>query len=135
MVRVEIDEEPQPYGWESDDESISEVGWCVEIPGELYWGDADCCEVDVRCKTRIVANNLGSIPLSKDHSADTRDRGFLLNFFRFRHDAHLIGFSFRPLTISSRDTPLTLMTLNRTPGRSPYERPMPDRISFRASAH
>ncbi len=39
VVRVEIDEEPQPYGWESNDESISEVGWCVEIPSELYWGE------------------------------------------------------------------------------------------------
>ena len=38
VVRVEIEEEPQPYGWESDDDSISEVGWCVEIPGDLYWG-------------------------------------------------------------------------------------------------
>ena len=39
VVRVEIDEEPQPYGWESEDEKISEVGWCVELPGELYWGE------------------------------------------------------------------------------------------------
>ena len=41
VVRVEIDEEPQPYGWESEDEMISEVGWCVEIPGELYWGEKE----------------------------------------------------------------------------------------------
>ena len=41
VVRVEIDEEPQPYGWESEDESISEVGWCVEIPAELYWGEKE----------------------------------------------------------------------------------------------
>ena len=39
VVRVEIDEEPQPNGWESEDEKISEVGWCVEIPAELYWGE------------------------------------------------------------------------------------------------
>lgn len=39
VVRVEIDEEPQPYGWESEDEKISEVGWCVDIPAELYWGE------------------------------------------------------------------------------------------------
>ena len=31
VVRVEIDEEPQPYGWESEDEKISEVGWCVKF--------------------------------------------------------------------------------------------------------
>ena len=41
VVRVEIDEEPQPYGWESEDEKISEVGWCVEIPAELYWGQKE----------------------------------------------------------------------------------------------
>ena len=39
VVRVEIDEEPQPYGWESEDEKISEVGWCVDIPAELFWGE------------------------------------------------------------------------------------------------
>ena len=32
---------------------------------------------------------------------------------------HLIGFSLRPLTISSRETPLPLITLNLTPGISP----------------
>ena len=41
VVRVEIDEEPQPYGWESEDEKIREVGWCVEIPAELYWGEKE----------------------------------------------------------------------------------------------
>lgn len=41
VVRVEIDEEPQPYSWESEDEKISEVGWCVEIPAELYWGEKE----------------------------------------------------------------------------------------------
>ncbi len=39
VVRVEIDEEPQPYGWESEDEKISEVGWCLDIPAELFWGE------------------------------------------------------------------------------------------------
>ncbi len=38
VVLVEIDEEPEPYGWDSEDENIEEVGWCVEIPDELYWG-------------------------------------------------------------------------------------------------
>ena len=41
VVRVEIDEEPQPYGWESEDEKISEVGWCVEIPAQLHWGEKE----------------------------------------------------------------------------------------------
>ena len=39
VVRVEIDEE-LPYGWESEDEKISEVGWW-EIPAELYWGQKE----------------------------------------------------------------------------------------------
>ncbi len=39
VVKVVVDEEPQPYGWESEDEKIDEVGWCVDIPGELYWGE------------------------------------------------------------------------------------------------
>nr|AIF20108.1 hypothetical protein [uncultured marine group II/III euryarchaeote KM3_88_D11] len=39
-------------------------------------------------------------------------------------NTYLIGFSLRPRTISSRETPLTLITLNRTPGKSPYERPI-----------
>ena len=38
VVLVEIDEKPEPYGWDSNDENIIEVGWCVEIPDELYWG-------------------------------------------------------------------------------------------------
>ena len=38
VVLVEVDEEPEPYGWDSNDENIIEVGWCVEIPDELYWG-------------------------------------------------------------------------------------------------
>ena len=41
VVRVKFDEEPQPLGWESEDENISEVGWCVEIPAELYWGEEE----------------------------------------------------------------------------------------------
>ena len=41
VVLVEIDEEPEPYGWDSEDEKISEVGWCVEIPDELYWGSGE----------------------------------------------------------------------------------------------
>ena len=41
VIRVEIDEEPQPYGWESEDEKNREVGWCVEIPAELYWGEKE----------------------------------------------------------------------------------------------
>ena len=35
---MQINEDPEPYGWDSEDEKIIEVGWCVEIPDELYWG-------------------------------------------------------------------------------------------------
>ena len=31
VVLVEINEEPEPYGWDSEDEKIIEVGWCVEL--------------------------------------------------------------------------------------------------------
>jgi 8-oxo-dGTP pyrophosphatase MutT (NUDIX family) len=41
VVLVEVDEEPEPYGWDSNDENIIEVGWCVEIPDELYWGTSE----------------------------------------------------------------------------------------------
>jgi|TARA_B110000263_G_C15302736_1_gene508824 8-oxo-dGTP pyrophosphatase MutT (NUDIX family) len=38
VVLVEIDEEPDNWAWGSTDEKIVEVGWCVEIPDELFWG-------------------------------------------------------------------------------------------------
>src|SRR5439155_599975 len=38
--------------------------------------------------------------------------------------AYLTGFSLRPRTSSSKLTPFTWMTLYRTPGMSPYDRPM-----------
>ena len=41
VVLVEINEDPAPYGWDSEDEKIIEVGWCVEIPDELYWGSKE----------------------------------------------------------------------------------------------
>ena len=41
VVLVEINEDPEPYGWDSEDEKIIEVGWCVEIPDELYWGSKE----------------------------------------------------------------------------------------------
>jgi|TARA_B110000438_G_scaffold26237_2_gene24880 8-oxo-dGTP pyrophosphatase MutT (NUDIX family) len=41
VVLVEVDEEPEPYGWESEDEKIAEVGWCVEKPDDLYWGEGE----------------------------------------------------------------------------------------------
>ena len=41
VVKIVVDDEPQPYGWESKDENIEEAGWCVEIPGGLHWGDGE----------------------------------------------------------------------------------------------
>ena len=44
--------------------------------------------------------------------------------FRFAHTPYLIGFSALPLIRASSDTPFTLMTFQRTPGRSPTARPL-----------
>ena len=38
VVLVELDMEPDELGWMSEDEKIEEVGWCIEIPDELFWG-------------------------------------------------------------------------------------------------
>ena len=38
VVWVEVDEEPSPFGWASEDENIEEVGWCMVPPDELAWG-------------------------------------------------------------------------------------------------
>ena len=41
VVLVKVSEEPGPYGWESEDNNIEEVGWCIEPPGDLYWGEKE----------------------------------------------------------------------------------------------
>ena len=41
VVLIEVEEEPSPYGWSSDDASIEEAGWCVEIPSGLHWGSEE----------------------------------------------------------------------------------------------
>ena len=38
VVLVQLDINPAPDGWMSEDEKIEEVGWCIEIPDELFWG-------------------------------------------------------------------------------------------------
>ena len=38
VVLVQLDLEPVPDGWMSEDEKIEEVGGCIEIPDELFWG-------------------------------------------------------------------------------------------------
>ena len=35
VVLVEVDMEPTPDSWHSDDEMIDEVGWCITIPENL----------------------------------------------------------------------------------------------------
>ena len=37
VVWIEIDIDPSPISWESDDLSISEVGWCLTPPEPLAW--------------------------------------------------------------------------------------------------
>ena len=37
VVWIEIDVEPTPISWESLDDNISEVGWCLTPPEPLAW--------------------------------------------------------------------------------------------------
>ena len=41
VVKVTVSDEPGPYGWDSEDRNIEEVGWCMELPGELFWGEKE----------------------------------------------------------------------------------------------
>ena len=41
VVLVKVDIEPEPYGWDSDDPKIDEVGWCIEMPAKLHWGEEE----------------------------------------------------------------------------------------------
>ena len=41
LVRLEVNENPDPMGWESQDDKIMEVGWCLEIPEMKYWDSAE----------------------------------------------------------------------------------------------
>jgi len=41
VVLIEVEGEPGADGWPSDDPSIEEVGWCIEIPHELHWGSEE----------------------------------------------------------------------------------------------
>ena len=38
VVWIEVEDEPRPEPWRSNDPKISEVGWCMEIPNTLGWG-------------------------------------------------------------------------------------------------
>lgn len=37
VVWVEVEDEPTPIAWESNDDAIQEVGWCIEIPERIGW--------------------------------------------------------------------------------------------------
>ena len=37
VVWIEIDVDPSPISWESMDDNISEVGWCLSPPVPLAW--------------------------------------------------------------------------------------------------
>ena len=41
VVLVHISEGPTPEPWTSKDESIEEVGWCLEAPENSAWGKAE----------------------------------------------------------------------------------------------
>ncbi|MDP6986175.1 MAG: NUDIX domain-containing protein [Candidatus Thalassarchaeaceae archaeon] len=38
VALVEVSQSPSPISWKSEDESIEEVGWCLEIPEDTAWG-------------------------------------------------------------------------------------------------
>ena len=37
VVKVTVSDEPGPYGWDSEDQKIEEVGWCMQIPHDIAW--------------------------------------------------------------------------------------------------
>ena len=41
LVKIEVNEVPEPIGWEGQDEKISEFGWCLEIPEMKQWDAAE----------------------------------------------------------------------------------------------
>ena len=38
VVLVEVPHKPSPDSWPSEDDSIEEVGWCLEVPDGSAWG-------------------------------------------------------------------------------------------------
>lgn len=45
VVLVEVDDSPFPEPWGSDDPSIEEVGWCIEVPTRLSWEEEEITRV------------------------------------------------------------------------------------------
>ena len=38
VVWITVAEESHPFAWDSGDDNIVEVGWCLTPPDTLYWG-------------------------------------------------------------------------------------------------
>ncbi|RZP09930.1 MAG: NUDIX domain-containing protein [Candidatus Poseidoniales archaeon] len=41
VVWIEVEEEPGPVSWESQEPRIEEVGWCMQIPPKTGWGSEE----------------------------------------------------------------------------------------------
>ncbi|MCH1591563.1 MAG: NUDIX domain-containing protein [Candidatus Thalassarchaeaceae archaeon] len=41
VVLVEVNDEPVPEPWVSEDSSIEEVGWCIDVPSRLSWDEEE----------------------------------------------------------------------------------------------
>ena len=41
VVLVTVAESPLPDAWPSSDDSIEEVGWCMEVPEKLAWDEEE----------------------------------------------------------------------------------------------
>ena len=41
VVWIEVEDEPRPNSWDSEDDVIEEVGWCIQIPDRLGWDIAE----------------------------------------------------------------------------------------------
>ena len=41
VVWVEVEEDPGPVSWQSQEPRIEEVGWCMQIPTDAGWGSEE----------------------------------------------------------------------------------------------
>ena len=84
---------------------------------------SDGCEIDIRCDAGVATTT--SVASHFPNTSCLCPRGRLLDWCFLVARGHHLTTSLRPRTISSNETPLTLITLNLTPGRSPYDLPPP----------
>ncbi len=45
VVLIEVNDVPFPEPWGSNDGSIEEVGWCVEVPSRLSWDEGEIIKI------------------------------------------------------------------------------------------